>query len=296
MTELNEIINRYATLIEAMDKLEEEVPEIQKIHKELEKELKNRLEITEKAIESIKKQAKSSIGDINNASDKTEQLLAKLEKASGLASNDVKKLIELMSELDKKSKEVQALINQNNNFDSNDLEKRIAGLERKINLLEKNRAQSSNNDKILKSTSSNILPSYKSKFPHDAYRFSLENIQNVYGKKPYGIVIEGFVIEASYWTNMLEEAVSYTIQEYEVDCEDLIDTGYIKESYTGKEIPYFIQGSFREYEGQYYRPIKDCNISVYYGGSNDVVDLLYDLLIEYLEISPKNVEIFYHDK
>lgn len=144
------------------------------------------------------------------------------------------------------------------------------------------------------------VSSAKNEFPGDAMRFTFKNIKSVKYKKPYGITIEGDIVNAEHWTNLLEEVILYAFRNFGIKKEHLCaaDLGihFAKTEYSEAHIvPYFVERvpSDTNYK---YRPVHEVGISVMSEGADITVEVLEALLCDYLKIKPGNVELFYHKK
>ena len=102
MTELNEIIKKYSTLLGVMEQLEKEAPVIEKTYKELQSII-NKQSTTEKdALEKIKSQANSSIEEAGKIELATQELAKQYEKFEKLVKSSKKQQDEFLKKADEK--------------------------------------------------------------------------------------------------------------------------------------------------------------------------------------------------
>ena len=303
MTELNQILQRYGILVDTMSELEKEVPIIEKIYKELKSTIEKQSQVADDSLTVIKNQANESIEKAKVIEDAVEVL----EKKHKQIESDIKKAkkenADFLKLVDEKIETLTELVKNTNNFNVNspEIDSRLSYIESKLSKIERQSTQnnSTNNQSTSNSTvetNTNIYRSAKRKFPEDAQHFTFDKIKHVSRKKPQGIVIEGNIIKVKHWTSLIETVIPYAINKYNVNIEDLADRDY-RYSYYGDDnestIPYFVYDNPDELTSNH-RYIKECDLHVYSGGADRTVELLNILLCDYLNINPKNIELFYN--
>ena len=300
MTELNEIIKKYSTLLGVMEQLEKEAPVIEKTYKELQSII-NKQSTTEKdALEKIKSQAHSSIEEAGKIELATQELAKQYEKFEKLVKSSKKQQDEFLKKADEKIAELKNLSSNNSpTFDVAEIYSRLSRAENKISAFEHQEHTIPTGTNIKTSTAEKTrtatYSTVKNSFPSDAKHFTFDNIKRVTRKKPYGIAIEGNIIKVNYWTNMLDSTIPYVLDKYNGDVDELCEANYgtSRPQFDGTEkfIPYFVK------ETKYgdYRPIKGTDLSVLYSGAEETVKVLHQLICVHFGIDEKDVELFYHD-
>lgn len=292
MSELHDIIERYSTLIEAMDQLEKEVPVIEKIYAELKDVIKDQSNSAKTSIKEIKyetdkllltvEEKQKSIMKLTTRYDSMEKLMAESETRVQALLITVNSRIDTLNELLSKGK------NEKANYKK--LEERIDAIEKKIAA----EIVSTDKKKAIKGNASEQGKKLNlDLFPSNAESFTFDEIRSVKHRKPCGIVLDGqHVIMAEHWTDLLKAVVPSMIDEYEISVDDLCSAGY-----GIGDLPYFIKGKKAPYGySADYKYISEHNLLVYSGGSDITVNLIYNLLCDYLDITPGDIELFYRNK
>lgn len=300
MTELNEILQRYGILVDTMTELENEVPIIEKIYKELKSTIEKQSQVAESSLTAIKKQANESIEKAKVIEDAVELLEKKHKQIEADIKKAKKENADFLKLVDEKIETLTGLVKKTNNLNisSPEIDGRLSYIESKLSKMERQSTQSiptSEQSKSPVETDTTVYRSAKRKFPEDAMHFTFDKIKHVSRKKPQGIVIEGNIIKVKHWTSLIEAVIPYAVNKYNIDVKDLADCDY-RYSYYGdgeeSTIPYFVFNNPDELTSNH-RYIKECDLHVYSGGADKTVELLNILLCDYLNINPKNIELFY---
>lgn len=302
MTELNEIINKYSTLLGVMEQLEKEAPIIEDTYKELKEIISKQKLVEDNALNEIMKQTEQSKEQANNIEGLIDKLSKQYKKFEISVKNTKKQQEEFLEVAEEKIQKLQSLFDENIMY--NDIKKlfdRVSELENKVFVLEKQKNAPRKEEKKDKTEDLNVGLSVRNIFPKDAKCFSFDKIEKVTGKKPYGIVIDGNIVKVQYWTSMLDEVLPYVLEQYEGNVDKLCDSNYgtflpQKDGKNEKFVPYFIKGIFKEYNNQTYRPIYGYDMSVWYCGAVGTIEELRVLLCEHFGIKGKNIMLYYHDK
>ena len=300
MTELNEIIKKYSTLLGVMEQLEKEAPMIEKTYKELQSIINNQLVIEKDALEKIENQAKSSVEEAEKIEIATKELMKQCEKFEALVEKSKKQQDDFLKNADEKIAELKKLSSNNiSAVDVAEIYSRLSRAEIKISAFEHQGqiVPAKDNPKlsITEKTNTSTYSTAKNRFPSDAKHFTFDNIKRVTRKKPYGIAIEGNIIKVNYWTNMLDSTIPYVINKYHGDVDELCEANYgtSRPQFDGTEVffPYFVKGI----KNGDYRHINGTDLSVLYSGAEETVRVLHQLLCVHFGINEKDVELFYHD-
>lgn len=297
MTELNDILKKYSTLLDAMKQLEAEVPVIENIYQELQAIIQKQTRTEENALERINDSAKTAT-EIAEKIDSTAKELKKQQKAFETTVKAAKKQQDDFIRIaDERIALLQQLTQQQPAQDSSDeLSRRLSSLEKKLAALEAQKAESparSNKATVKKEPTKSAYLIGKNSFPSNAKHFTFANIERVSEKKPYGIVIEDKIIKVPYWTSMLDTVVPYVFEKYNISAESLYQREYSTTSSAQRPIPYFVKGSSSD---NTYRYISKLGMSVHFAGAEEAVEALNILLCDYLQIDRAAVALFYHDK
>jgi len=306
MTELNEILSKYSTLLESMKQLETEASLIEEIYKEVQTIIKKQSAVESEALDRIKTQADASIKILDRIEVVTKDLKQQYDNYEVLVEKSKKQQDEFLRKAEEKITLLQKLSQkQTADIDISEIYSRLSRAENILSALEgqgrnyspDTTAKPAHTNKPSRSTYSTA----KGSFPNDAKHFTFDDIKRVTGKKPYGIVIEGNIIKVQYWTNMLDSVIPYVFEKYEGDVDKLCDMNYgislPDENDKEKFIPYFIKGvQYTDKNNQSYRPLNKIGMSVRYCGAEETIEELRLLLCDYFGIDEKHIELFYHDK
>lgn len=287
----------YEELTFLVSQLNNDAPKIKKMYASLEQTIAQQETVAAKAAQTVEAAASDSVAKMQQESkqvlDVATQYLAKAESI-------VKRCETALSQMESLAKNIQSVREYQMAVD-----KRLALFEEKIQTSNKattnlyNNGTSATPHKFADSNKGQAQYA-KDLFPVDAMKFTFSDIKSVRYTKPYGIAIAGKTINAEHWTNLLEDVITYSFENYGIK-KDLLCTAdlgihFPKTEYSeAHTVPYFAKRapSNTNYK---YRRMQDLGISVISEGADITVDVLKALLCDYLKITPSNIELFYHKK
>lgn len=279
--EVNELLELSTNTFLGLKKIQSEIVTL----KEQVADSQKNLSVAEKNLATSEKNISKVDATIEKAQKLSKELDKKIkviENASPVAQAMIESLQESILELRNRMDEIEDRVDKS--------EKELGKIGKTVSSI----GQASGNDKAAKQKTT--AKAVASQFPASAMHFTMANTRSVSYTKPYGIVVDGDVLMMGHWTNMLDEAIPYCMKKYGGNVKDLCDVGYgieISDEDGNYIIPFFISGKT---DDSSYRYIAQSRLSVYSGGADRTVEVLKNLICDYLEVDERNVEIFYHKK